>query len=163
MMYADDNDGWLPYSITDYLMWDYLLSDYVNYDWAHRSSRKDFSIFHCPSGKLHYTATPYRSLGYGYNRIITYDGGPTSRLFKIETPDTTLLMADLGMASLDDKESYTAGTINNGICVSISTNEFVYRHSERTNVLFADGHVASCAYGSSGPKGTKWENGGSIY
>jgi len=79
-----------------------------------------------------------------------------------------MLMTDFGLEGYDMKENRTKDATNNAPFVSVLDtsvmyNCIAYRHSGRTNVLFADGHVSSCAYGGDGgkwPKGTKWENGG---
>ena len=177
MMYADDNDGWLPYSRVDNYLWDYLLFDYVDYDLANKDTRKDYSIFHCPSAKPNVPRQPYRARGYAYNRRVTgYVGGITSQLFKIETPDTIVLMTDFGLENNDMKENRTMDGLNNVPFVGVldtrgELHAISYRHSGRTNVLFADGHVSSCGKGAPSPysnnawepKGTKWENGGSIH
>jgi len=79
-----------------------------------------------------------------------------------------MLMTDFGLASLDYKENQTMDGLNNAPFVFVLDtsgmyNSIAYRHSGRTNVLFADGHVSSCAYGDDDdkwPKGTKGKNGG---
>jgi prepilin-type processing-associated H-X9-DG protein len=84
-----------------------------------------------------------------------------------------LLMTDLGY---DDPEHEHKTLVNTGNLpwVAQLTSQYVkyisYRHLERTNVLFADGHAASCGKGNydtvnSGwvPKGTRWVKGGDIY
>ena len=84
-----------------------------------------------------------------------------------------MLMTDFGLEGYDMKENRTKDATNNAPFVSVLDtsvmyNCIAYRHSGRTNVLFADGHVASCEKGpiiSSDwvPKGANWENGGTVY
>ena len=86
-----------------------------------------------------------------------------------------MLMTDFGLASLDYKENQTMDKYGGGPFVSVldsrgELHAISYRHSGRTNVLFADGHASSCEKGKPSPysdnawepKGTKWENGGSV-
>jgi len=143
----------------------------VDYDSANMYSRKDYSIFHCLSGKPNIPRQPYAARGYAYNYIISTAPGYGLQLSKIETPDTFVLMIDFGLGpSYDGKEDRVLDGLNDAPCVYVNNRAayIAYRHSGRTNVLFADGHASSCekggAYSSTAwlPKGKRWINGGSI-
>jgi len=176
MMYAADNDGWLPYNpgqTETYTLWDNDLTPYLNYDMANRETRKDYSIFHCPSGgKAYYSQWPHRARGYAYNGYIRANEGGIARLSKIQTPSNTVLMTDFSLgASYNYVEGFTYMKSNNYVEVNAYANSvyIAFRHSERCNVLFADGHVSSCgkgpAYSSTAwrPEGTRWRNNGTIW
>ena len=160
MMYADNNDGWLPVSNVDNKLWDYQLMPYVNYDIAKFNTRGDFSVFHCPSGKV-WSAAPvnaYRSRGYAYNFYVTSTNYQNvAKLSSIEKPSNMFLMVDSSYgAEYNFVEGYTLPAMGNVPFVDLSSwvGLITYRHSDRVNVLFADGHVESCA------KGTYWDGGG---
>ena len=172
-MYVVDNHDYLPFSQTDTKLWDYLLMDYINYDYPNRNTRQDFSIFHCPAGIPCETASSYRTRGYGYNQLVTYDPSYSDmkKLSSIKYPSTTVLMTDL-YYNISQSERYLFGGASNfefispaAACRSIS-----YRHQNQTNVLFIDSHVKSCKRGDWSsyyegwcPQGAKWYNDGPVY
>lgn len=177
--YAQDNNDWPPISYTDGQLWDYQLMPYINYpqNIAEADSKSGYSIFHCPGATPSPVYKGYRSLGYSYNRFLSCGNSSYvsywSRFSRLETPGCMLLMTDFGQFS-PEVEHVTFMNINNRLWVGPVTSQFVkyisYRHLGRTNVLFADGHAASCAKGiydntNEGwtPQGTKWYNGGTVY
>ncbi|MFA6714065.1 MAG: prepilin-type N-terminal cleavage/methylation domain-containing protein [Victivallaceae bacterium] len=166
--YVDDNDGYFPYSTTNKKLWDYQLMNYVNYDYANCTTRNDFSIFHCPSAAPYPNYNHYRSRGYGYNRYICFSGYD-KLLSHTKEPSIMVLMTDL---HYNNAESYTICTTTNPIFVSCTADSvrIPYRHSNQTNVLFADAHVSPCLRGTYStmyeawrPTGTKWYSDGSTY
>ncbi len=178
LMYAQDWDGVLPISNTDNKLWDYQLMPYLGYesDISKANERDDYSIFHCPSGNANSSASAYRSRGYAYNREVCVNNtNDTAILASIETPSNTLLAIDsINSAYGAEKlmEGLTFPKTTNAAFVNASSygTNICYRHHDRANVLFADGHVKSCAKGSySGtysyyrPAGVKWNNGGVVY
>jgi len=165
LMYAQDWDDYLPISSTDLKLWDYQLAPYVHYDTVNYSTRKDYSLFHCPSGKQSSSSYGYRSRGYSYNEYIAANYKETAVLTSIQTPSNTVLMADSVISASTNEEGCTIAKIVQGPFVGPNyTKFFSYRHFERTNVLFADGHVKSCEKSTwIVPRGTKWFNGGSVY
>lgn len=171
LIYAQDWDDYLPISSTDFKLWDYQLMPYIHYDIANYLTRRDFSIFHCPSGKDSPSCFGYRRRGYAYNEYIAVNYKETAVLTSIETPSNTVLMTDSVFNSSTNEEGFTIMRIVHGPFVGPNYIKFFsYRHFDRANVLFADGHVKSCVKGSYSatynnwiPNGTKWYNGGSIY
>ena len=175
-MYAEDNKGYLPVSVTTSRLYDYLLSPYVGYDWDKQVSKPAPSLYHCPMGKLNSLVNAYRSRGYAYNRDISYfNVNKTAFLPSMETPALMLLMLDAfyDYSSGSHEEHIVGqGTSNpGGISLSASLKYIDYqRHSGQVNVLFGDAHVKSCRPGlyvaTSGGfivKGSKWTNGGNEY
>jgi prepilin-type N-terminal cleavage/methylation domain-containing protein/prepilin-type processing-associated H-X9-DG protein len=178
LMYAQDWDGVLPISNTDGKLWDYQLMSYLNYESniSEANKRNDYSIFHCPSGNANDSCVAYRSRGYSYNGNICNNQNDTAILASIETPSNTLLAIDsINSAYGAEKriEGFTFPGTGNGPWVNESARlkTVCYRHHERANVLFTDGHVKSCAKGPSyspaysqwRPAGVKWVNGGTVY
>ncbi len=171
LMYAQDWDGVLPISNTDNKLWDYQLMPYLGYesDISKANERDDYSIFHCPSGNANSSASAYRSRGYAYNREVCVNNtNDTAILASIETPSNTLLAIDsINSAYGAEKlmEGLTFPKTTNAAFVNASSygKNICYRHHDRANVLFADGHVKSCEKGISLPRGTKWNNGGVVY
>ncbi|MGI6383885.1 MAG: DUF1559 domain-containing protein [bacterium] len=174
LMYAQDWDGVLPISNTDGKLWDYQLMSYLNYESniSEANKRNDYSIFHCPSGNANYSCVAYRSRGYSYNGHICNNQKDTAILASIETPSNTLLAIDSAYAAEERMEGATFPTTVNAPWVNASARlrYICYRHHERANVLFTDGHVKSCAKGPYSttysqwyPAGVKWLNGGTVY
>lgn len=181
LMYAQDWDGVLPISNTDGKLWDYQLMSYLNYESniSEANKRNNYSIFHCPSGNANHAYVAYRSRGYSYNQYIGLlllgANNDTAILASIETPSNTLLAIDSinsGYGAEERIEGFTFPGKTNHAFVS-TTGELknvCYRHHERANVLFTDGHVKSCAkgpysttYSQWRPAGVKWVNGGTVY
>ena len=181
LMYAQDWDGVLPISNTDGKLWDYQLMSYLNYESNinEANKRDNYSIFHCPSGNANHAYVAYRSRGYSYNQYIGLlllgANNDTAILASIETPSNTLLAIDSinsGYGAEKRIEGFTFSGTSNGPWVNESAllTTVCYRHHERANVLFTDGHVKSCAkgpysttYSQWRPAGVKWVNGGTVY
>ena len=181
LMYAQDWDGVLPISDTNGKLWDYQLMPYLNYESniSEANKRNDYSIFHCPSGNANHAYVAYRSRGYSYNQYIGLlllgANNDTAILASIETPSNTLLAIDSinsAYGAEERMEGATFPTTGNAPWVNASArlDNVCYRHHERANVLFTDGHVKSCAkgpysttYSQWRPAGVKWVNGGTVY
>ena len=169
VLYVDDNNGYFPFSKIDGKLWDYLLMGYVNYDIENCSNKSSFSIFHCPAG-IPYPGYPYRSLGYGYNRFMTYEDGyeQEKKFSRITKPGVTALMGDFAYLG---KEWLTLPSTLNPSHIGLSKYSTYnsYRHSNQMNVLFVDSHVTPCersfltSWGGWIPRGTRWYNSGAIY
>jgi len=172
LMYAQDWDGLLPRCQTNNQLWDYQIITYVNYDLANMYSRKDYSIFHCPSGNQNPGINSYRSRGYSYNRYIgETDYKDASNIASLETPSNTLLAVDsINPAAGVLIEGATRPGLVNAPFVDAdrAVTGVCYRHHEKANVVFCDGHVKACPKGTDVgygpiPKGTKWFNTGLVY
>ncbi|MFA6717060.1 MAG: prepilin-type N-terminal cleavage/methylation domain-containing protein [Victivallaceae bacterium] len=183
MLYVADWDGWLPYSVEDNKLWDYLLMPYLNYPQAvaTANAKDGYSVFHCPSGIPNPAVNSYRQRGYAYNqRIAENYHGIMAKLVKIETPHDTVLMIDMhGGDSYPNRELYTfPGTKNLPSLAPIWKKDKVqyicYRHLNKSNVLFVDGHAFSCVKGTYSdnpagyglgwiPLGTRWQNEGPVF
>jgi prepilin-type processing-associated H-X9-DG protein/prepilin-type N-terminal cleavage/methylation domain-containing protein len=161
--YVSDEDGWLPYGVADYKLWDYLLMPYLNYpqDSAEASSRNDFSVYHCPGGAPSNISSNYRSRGYSYNNNLTRTA---CKLSSIDMQGKKLLIAD-SAGSTDDLETWTFCKTFRAVFVDRFgyLSNLIYRHSEKVNVLFVDGHAGACPksiYDSSWeewvPEGVEW-------
>lgn len=173
-MYVDDNDGWLPVSIEDYKLWDYLLSPYVNYDKDNLDAHDGFSIFHCPAGIPHQTVSNYRSRSYAYNiNISRYNTDSSGKLVLLDTPSNIVLTTDASNTNGSDSFNFLKATSS---CVYVGHSKGIsyisYRHSNSTNVLFADAHVDNrfpgqyATYSSETgyrPVGCKWVKNGAVY
>ncbi len=179
LMYAQDWDGVLPISNTDNKLWDYQLMPYLGYesDISKAIKRDDYSIFHCPSGNANAYASAYLSRGYSYNWRVCTNANDTAILASIETPSNTLLAIDsinsaYGAEKLMEGLTF-CGAMNAPFVAATIDNygkNICYRHHDRANVLFIDGHVKSCAKGPLSdthshycPAGVKWHNGGVVY
>lgn len=173
--YAGDNKGYLPVSDTTAQLYDYLLSSYVGYDWDHRTSRPEPSLYHCPMGTLNSLVNAYRSRGYAYNtRISVNNMNKTAFISTMETPSVMVLMADTfyyyspggRMEHVIGQGVNNPGFINN----SGSMKNIDYRHNGQVNTLFGDSHAQArppgtyyATYGGFIIQGSKWYNGGSEY
>ena len=173
-MYVQDSEGWLPnyiYGEGGIEAWDYKLWRYVGF-----SSTNGPPIFHCPSGKRHPSFVPVRANGYGYNSNVGLNESNSGKLHRIQDPTHLVLLTDY--ARSPDPCGTGAGmeydTPSNGYSsvvnhTDVSWSKFIcYRHSGRTNILFADGHCGSSVPRGSGgasytPKGTRWYNGGPLH
>ena len=174
MLYAQDWGDWVVqsrYYDTEATFWPAQLSKYVDYDWAQRTTRTDFSIWHCPSGRpwLHYNN--YRAAGYSINGYAIRNINSSGRFASIQTPSIFVLMMD---ASMGPNYDYREGAVDRRMwdvecCVDLNPSHLqyiIYRHSGRCNILFADGHVASrepYAPGSLVPNNTRWLNNHGVY
>lgn len=149
-MYVNDNINYFPFSTVDCRLWDYLLMPYVNYpqDEATASSMSGFTIFHCPSGKLYsgWTTPDSRRRGYGYNSRIAYFSVFVRSVSNIANPPKLVLMTDISNRDYDDSERHTFCKRPHNALVDPSGNvdNISYRHSEWTDILFADGHAENC-------------------
>jgi len=177
--YAQDNNDWPPISYTNGQLWDYQLMPYINYPQttAEADNKSGYSIFHCPSALPNPSYKAYRSCGLAYNKYLCCGHSNYisywTRLSRIETPSKTLLIVDMGYGS-PEHEFITFQGPNNIPWVADLASQYIkyisYRHLNKTNVLFVDGHAQTCAKGiydsaNEGwvPQGTKWYNGGTEY
>lgn len=155
-MYVGDNMDYLPFGVTNGKLWDYLLTSYVNYNLSGADKINSYSIYHCPSGGdlCPVAVSRYRYKSYAYNFKHTADTGKKASL--IANPSGTGLMPD---AAYGIAQNYANGWV---ICSS-SNLSFVdsygyldnisYRHNGKTNILYADGHVAAQ---QKGPYDASW-------
>jgi prepilin-type processing-associated H-X9-DG protein/prepilin-type N-terminal cleavage/methylation domain-containing protein len=171
-MYVNDNSGYLPVSLGHPAgqIYDYQLSPYVEYDW-YDWNKGHYGIWHCPSAWFNTDlGDPYRARGYALNEVIgqAEDGGKTTRPDQFGIPSAIVVMGEsfVGenwIGSWGETE-YIVGASwsNGGVKLKPTRDTFHFRHQERMNILFADGHVSSCLKIYSGvipvPEGTKWGN-----
>lgn len=183
-MYSNDYNGWLPqYINTEYREWDYQIMPYVNYktqNYIIANRFKEFSIFHCPSGKPSPSCpsvwSEYRSRGYSFNLSIATNYENSGKISSLKSPGNTTLMFDFAasgcelatFSSQSNIEYISPGTSGN----SYTTYYISYRHTEKCNTLFSDGHGQSLKKGTFNnrvdlpnwiPAGTRWYNDGTIY
>ena len=139
MMYAHDNDGFLPVwkqgAYENQYMWYGLLLPYVN---------DNADIFVCPSAKT-YTLN-YMDICYGKNYFGIRFDLVLSKLSRAKHPSKLVVIGDScsRYRKNDNMAAYDTGGQG---CIIHPTSADVtqcphYRHSGRTaNFLFADGHV----------------------
>ncbi len=174
IQYCDENNGWFPVTFSDdnkEEQWPYLLTQYIGYQWDQLYSKKE-SIFHCPSGTPATTLLHF-SRGYAYNRYATNSNYlNTGNIKKVLTPANTMAMCDYWYdAKTYYKERFV---LDNASFLFVYNNanyahRMAYRHMNMINVLFMDGHAASCH--KSGimigagfmPSGVRFFNTGVIY
>ncbi len=169
--YTTDNDDWLPYSVIDTELYDYQLSSYIGYKWDDLKNINQFSLFHCPSGVAHATVNAYRSRGYGYSwHIAKLNQDDTAHLPKIVNPSIMVTMGDFADSSTG-KEGFVRMNCNTSgyIGETSASPNISFRHSNMTNIVFVDGHVAaksrgaSNAYGGYKVPGTQWAHSSEIH
>ncbi|MDD4182122.1 MAG: prepilin-type N-terminal cleavage/methylation domain-containing protein [Victivallaceae bacterium] len=166
VLYVDDNNGWMPVSETDKKLWDWQLHSYLNYDWANKSNKTSFSIFHCPGGKPNSSFSPYESRGYGYNMYLGRNTHSPLKIVKMQTPTIFVSMGDFRVNSRED-ESFVGGGTNNYPWIKLADpTHTAFRHFGKMNVLFGDNHVEPkerFTPTSKIPNNTRWKNNHGIY
>lgn len=140
--YAQDNSGWGPYDPngSNYLFNSRSLTafpDYIGvsakYENSEPERRQAPPITICPEGgrdgttnlSWNLTATPMPNTSYGYRGVNTTTA-PLENLFRIHNPSMRFLLAD---------------TLKS-IFFTWTQTDFAYRHSNKTNISFVDGHVS---------------------
>ena len=171
IMYAGDYSDWFPYSTTDGKLWDYLLMPYVGYTQnpVEADARDYYTIFHCPSGKMYAPwsafVSKYEQRGYGFNYRLTAVSALTRKSTKITMPTKTVLMSDIGYPVLgfNNTERHTFGAIGNTSVIGPAgyVKNILYRHTNKTSILFADGHskpILKGTYNAPGwiPQDVEW-------
>jgi len=155
-MYANDNDGYFPYSFymlfTGEIGWDFQTTDWVTWTPGSLSPYLNEKIYECPSFRLSgavSTDRPYT--GYAFNttylggQISEWDGTniPPKKITNVNVPAETVLVSDAAMWS-----TWTNNIIGTNYLRAPSdlvwgshpqTSHF--RHNETCNVAFVDGHV----------------------
>ena len=152
--YSVDNNTWLPFSQTNAKLWDYQLMPYLNYNQSLSVAlqTKELSIFHCPSGKWNEAWSSmfsiYMRRGYSFNFNIACAYGRMAG--KISNPGKTVLMADSSYGAIyNDSEGWTFAGTTNGVFIDQYgyLPGLNYRHLNRINILFADGHSSDIGRG----------------
>ncbi|MCM8764598.1 MAG: DUF1559 domain-containing protein [Candidatus Omnitrophica bacterium] len=153
-MYVQDNDEFFPpayyTSSTGEIGWDFTTDDWTTWKPGTIGKYLNEKVFQCPS---RFTLKSYDRpfTGYAYNA--TYIGGGYSdwtgqadspaKLSRIQNPSQTVLVTDSAIWS-----GFTSETIANNYLRAPGDTYYYgpnvhFRHNERTNVLFCDGHVES--------------------
>lgn len=187
LMYADDYNGYFPITTvatTPPLYWPEAVAPYVKYEWADRAKRYTASVFHCPDGKpatQWTTTTLYQSRGYAFNKSATANNlFGTGCLRTLRSPSDTFLALDFAYAALvvgattyyQVEGVVTSSGSASGFYVHNSgqTEHIAYRHQEKLNCLFGDGHVGLqgkgpwvAAENNWLPSGVRFYNTGVVY
>lgn len=141
--YWSDNQDWVPpkssgnnYSYAR--VQDYLYSTMNQTPIVQRGycfpNKTPKAYFACPSRK-----GPGENGHYGYNSYIFGDYYKLGKIIRIKSPSTRLIMTDCGK---DTDFAADGITGNAGDAGYIMDNRSVhFRHAERANVLYIDGHV----------------------
>ncbi len=153
-MYVQDNDEFFPptycTSFTGTYDWDFATDDWFTWKPGIIGKYLNEKVFQCPS---RFTLKSYDKpfTGYAYNA--TYVGGgysdwdgqadPPAKLSRIQNPSRTVLIADSAIWS-----AWTSETIANNYLRAPGDIYYFgpnvhFRHNDRANVLFCDGHVES--------------------
>lgn len=170
LMYANDYNDWFPcYEYGTELErpdnvygWSQKIFPYMNYDY-----NSGPPLYHCPAGKIYtaYINTPWRSRGYSANYFMgvyeTYPNLIPCRLNKIPVPSKLLYLCEGWMAAYGGVENGTSAYAIMWLRYD-HTDSLGWRHNNKMNILFMDGHVAS-----TDRKWTNviwaWKNNGDVY
>ncbi|MFH0797112.1 MAG: DUF1559 domain-containing protein [Candidatus Omnitrophota bacterium] len=169
MLYADDNDGWTPYSWDGTSRWHQRLTNNDSYLPAPSigtTSNRGIILF-CPSGKpKNFAVSNYVNYTYGFrcnaNQYNSWQigGGSPVRCYSLNDSiyvPSTLGASDLALIADSMGSISSPGTAGNGYGnyswtyanVGYSYGDKICaRHNGIANILYADGHVQSCGPGN---------------
>ena len=144
LMYADDNNGWLPMSGSSAELWKGYLYDYLgNNGNALTAARlKATPTFYCPDVPEWVTKLGDGVTGIGWNHMwLGYADDPMAggsrraRLSEVTKPSNTFM--------LGDTSDNPAGALHNSLIISVETisQPYTTRHGKGVNMGHADGHA----------------------
>jgi prepilin-type processing-associated H-X9-DG protein/prepilin-type N-terminal cleavage/methylation domain-containing protein len=161
-MYTNDNNGWYPWAYnSDYdtgyeKCWDYEKEsgDWTGNGYIGPYLDENINVYGCLTAKgLHSYDRPIT--GYAYNASYLGKGkwiwggtpsseGDPARTVEVKSPSETCLVADSAYWSASDSQ-YTG---NNYLRAPNGSNNWIgenihYRHNDKANVAWCDGHVSS--------------------
>ena len=184
-MYAGDSDGsplvvlghdaTTPSPLKMNCAWPRLLSPYLGFSWGETSwPISGPVVYYCPRAKperMYGLPLPPRlidMLSYGYNQYFLQLGyssaGGAVKMGRIERPERTLCIGDMQDSRLLNSSSVVNVGPWNYAGLYTSTSRNAFRHRNRMNVLFFDGHVEVLGRRVDGlPAGVQFYNGGTFY
>ena len=145
MYHHDNNDWYMPlhggrWGISNY-EWPRLIQDYLNASDGSRENKID--VFTCPNqGGI--KSFPIW-IGYGYNGSYIggqYEWAEVRRTIQLTRPTEILVTVDNSFQTAGENKNrgYYAAQYDNG-----GYEEVQFRHNNRANILYADGHVDKSA------------------
>jgi prepilin-type processing-associated H-X9-DG protein len=148
LSYADDNDDYLPYYFTTkgYLYWFHRVGQYIANPFKYQFYIHDYPLMRCPSQKAVYLTDA--ATNYIVNYWVTGDESEGATIIdgqaaagmkrtKIKGSSNISLVAD-GKVFDGGATSYLFNAPNSGN----GTHHPGYYHSQMSNILWVDGHVA---------------------